>query len=95
MPGPGGGCLVGGCLVPGGLLWGGAWSWEVVTGPGGSVQWGEVPDPRGGVVSQHALRQTPPGEMTSAADGTYPTGMHSCFHLLISDFNTLNFFVKI
>ena len=32
----------------------------------------------GGLVSQHALRQTPPGEMATAADGTHPTGMHSC-----------------
>ena len=34
----------------------------------------------GGVVSQHALRQTPalPGETATAADGTHPTGMHSC-----------------
>ena len=28
---------------------------------------------------QHALRQTPPGEMATAADGTHPTGMHSCW----------------
>ena len=32
---------------------------------------------RGGA-SQHALRQTPPGETATAADGTHPTGMHSC-----------------
>ena len=32
----------------------------------------------GGWFSQHALRQTPPGEMATAADGTHPTGMHSC-----------------
>ena len=31
----------------------------------------------GGLVSQHALRQTPPGETATAADGTHPTGMHS------------------
>ena len=32
-----------------------------------------------GLVSQHALRQTPPpGETATAADGTHPTGMHSC-----------------
>ena len=36
----------------------------------------------GGLVSQHALRQTPPSperETATAADGTHPTGMHSCF----------------
>ena len=47
-----------------------------VPGPGGLL-WG-VPGP-GGLVSQHALRQTPPGETPTAADGTLPTGMHSCF----------------
>ena len=52
------------CLVPGGLLRGGS-------APGGVCS--------GGVVSQHALRQTPPpGETATAADGTHPTGMHSC-----------------
>ena len=52
----------GGCLVPGG---------------GGSA-----PGQEGGLVSQHALRQTAhpptPGETATAADGTHPTGMHSC-----------------
>ena len=45
-------------------------------GPGGvCFQGGLVP---GGLVSQHALRQTPPGETATAANGTHPTGMHSC-----------------
>ena len=71
-----------GCLVPGGLLLGGAWSWEGLL-PGGYLVQG-VPGPggclvQGGLVSQHALRQTPPGETPTAADGTHPTGMHSCF----------------
>ena len=36
--------------------------------------------PRYGGVSQNALRQTPhPQPSTTAADGTHPTGMHSCF----------------
>ena len=36
----------------------------------------------GGCVLQRALRQTPPPQQTAtAADGTYPTGMHSCFKL--------------
>ena len=40
------------------------------------------PRPRGCVL-QHALRQTPPPpqQTATAADGTYPTGMHSCFKL--------------
>ena len=53
-----------------------------VPGPGGggsgrmgAWSWGGL---RGGLVSQHALTQTPPGEMATAADGTHPTGMHSC-----------------
>ena len=54
-----------GVVVPG--PWEGAWSrrgWLV---------------PR--LVSQHALRQIPPptpGDTATAADGTHPTGMHSC-----------------
>ena len=43
-------------------------------GPEGSA-------PRGMLVSQHALRQTPPGETATAADGTHPTGMHSCLRV--------------
>ena len=61
VPGPGG------CLVLGG-----AESREV-PGPGGCV----CLVLGGGVVSQHALRQNPPGETATAADGTHPTGMHS------------------
>ena len=35
----------------------------------------------GGVVSQHAVRQTPlpPKQTATAADGTHHTGMHSCY----------------
>ena len=56
-----------GGLLPGGcLVQGGMSSW-------GGGAWS------GGLVSQHALRQTPLGEMATAADGTHPTGMHSCF----------------
>ena len=40
----------------------------------------------GGGVSQHALRQTPQQQTATAADGTHPTGMHSCYHLLLSNF---------
>ena len=43
--------------------------------PGGGVPGpGRVPGP-GGAWSG----QTPPGETATAADGTHPTGMHSCF----------------
>ena len=52
-----------------------------VPGPGGvllpgNVLWGGCLV--GGLVSQHAMRQTPPGETATAAGGTHPTGMHSC-----------------
>ena len=36
------------------------------------------PTPGGGV-SQHALRQSPLLLTATAAGGTHPTGMHSCF----------------
>ena len=94
LPCPGGGCLVlGGAWswggVPGpreGLHLGGAWSQgRLVLGgclvlggawcQGGLEPGGSGP---GWVVSQDALRQTPPRETASAVDGTHPTGMHSC-----------------
>ena len=61
----------------------GAWS-SGVHGPGGGGCVCMVPREGAwsqGVVSHHALRQTtlPLGEMATAADGTHPTGMHSCF----------------
>ena len=55
----------------------GAWSLGVVHGPGWCMVLGGVPGP-GGLVFQHALTQTTPGETATAADGTHPTGMHSC-----------------
>ena len=73
---------------------GGAWSrgglvLGVGSGPGGGVcswggtwsQGGAIP---GGLVSQYALRQTPLGEIATAADGTHPTGMHSCSVLFLN-----------
>ena len=46
----------------------------------GSVRVGLQAQARG--VSQHVLRQTPPRpQMATAADGTHPTGMHSCIHI--------------
>ena len=66
-------CLSTGGVGGGGLLPGGAWSW------GCAWSWGVCLVGGGGLVSQHALWQTPPpGEMATAADGTHPTGMHSC-----------------
>ena len=43
---------------------------------------------QGGVASQHALRQTPPPrETATAADGSHPTGMHSCLNYYFSSGN--------
>ena len=51
VPGPGEVPALRGCL-----LWGGAWSWGVPAPEGGCLLWvGGV----GGLLSQHALRQTP------------------------------------
>ena len=48
--------------------------------PGGGVS---RPTPRGWGewISQHALRQASPEQMATAVDGTYPTGIHSCFKI--------------
>ena len=60
-----------GCLLEGGA-W--SWGWGVCSRgclvPGGVCSWG------GWYPSMHSL---PPGETATAADGTHPTGMHSCF----------------
>ena len=67
-----------GGLVQGCLVWGVAWSGRVPGPRGGAwFQGGLLPE--GCLVSHHALRQIPPmGETATAADGTHPTGMHSC-----------------
>ena len=74
VPGPGGmpgprGCLVPGeGLVPGGcLIQGGEGAWS-----GGCLVWGRMPGQGGRKGGE------PPG-MATAAGGTHPTGMHSCF----------------
>ena len=74
-----GGCLLlGGCLLQGGCLVQG------VPGPRGVSTPGTVPGPGGVCSGGHALRQTPPpGETATAADGTHPTGMHSCLDYLV------------
>ena len=50
------------------------------SGQGGrqAQAWGVQDQVWEGCVSQHALRQTPQ-QTATAADGTHPTGMHSCF----------------
>ena len=75
VPGP-----RGGYLVPGGGVLGPSWGVcsRGMPGPGGVCSWG--------VVSQHALRQPPPEETASAADGTHPTGMHSSSFLMSCQF---------
>ena len=74
------------CVCPqGGLLQGGAWSWGVsaLGGgllPGGAWSWGDVCSRGIGIPAcTEADTPRPPGEMATAADGTHPTGMHSCF----------------
>ena len=56
------------------------------------------PPPPWADISQHALGQTAPparhhlGQTATAADGTHPTGMHSCFHLnLTCDLSSIIF----
>ena len=62
--------------------WGGGEVCSLGSTPGGAWSGGSAPG--GGLVSQHARRQTlPPGETATAADGTHPTGMHSCFMCFI------------
>ena len=72
-----GGCLPGGVSRPGpGRLPGGC------PGPG----WGGCPGP-GGCIPRCTEADTPPPQQTAtAADGTHPTGMHSC-----SNINTPHF----
>ena len=75
-----------GCLLPGGcLLQGGACSWGVPA-PGGVYSWGcllpgGLPAPSGGRPPDH--------QTATVADGTHPTGMHSCYyHVLFLKFET-------
>ena len=46
---------------------------------------GGCPGPGGGL-SKHALRQTPPQQMATAADGTHSTGIHSCLIIFFIKF---------
>ena len=76
-------CLstVGECLVPGGLLLGGCLLWRGVCSWGGGLVPGRAWS--WGVGIPECTEADPPGEMAAPADGTHPTGMHSC---LSSDF---------
>ena len=70
------GAWSGGYLVPRGvwsggcLVLGGTWCRRAV--------WSREGVCSRGVVSQHALRQTPIQQTATVADGTHPTEMHSC-----------------
>ena len=70
----GGGCLVPGGSGPGGGVcsWGGGHLVPVGSAPGG------VPGPRRVGIPACTEADPPPGETATAADGTHPTGMHSC-----------------
>ena len=69
---PGGGAWSGGCLLQGGLLPGGC----LVLVLGVPDPWGSAP--RGAGIPACTEADPPPGETAAAADGTHPTGMHSC-----------------
>ena len=56
---------------------------------GGLLQ-GGVSAPGGGGIPACTEAETPPGETATAADGTHPTGMHSCFKIQL--LKSLNFF---
>ena len=76
---PEGGACSGGCLLPGGVV-------PVLEGfmlRGASSQGGPAPG-RWCLVLGGGLVETPP--TATAAGGTYPTGMHSCFTSLISQY---------
>ena len=82
VPGPG---RRGVCLVQGGG--GYAWSQGGVCLVRGLAWSGGWPGPGGGAWSLGVLVETP-SEIATAAGGTHPTGMHSCFknvaHLLLN-----------
>ena len=89
--GPAGGipaCLVAGLqgVTPAYLAWG-------VPGPGGELVWGVlclvwvVPAPRrvpglGGYLLWGAVERPPHQQTAIVADGTHPTGMHSCYSVV-------------
>ena len=90
VPGPGGSVCSGGCLVRGGLLLGRVC---LVRGgvpvPGGLVTGGCL-GPGGGSGPGGCLVETP--GIATAAGGTHPTGMHSCYK---GNYIDLNFRVPV
>ena len=90
MPAPGGYQLLGGCLLLGGVLSGGLLRGCLVL-VGSALGGAGVPGPRG-VGIPVCTEADLPGEMATAADGTHPTGMHSCSSSLYAYFKTANFY---
>ena len=80
-----GGCLVWGVSGLGGVCpWGDVCS-RGVSAPRGVSALGEVSAPGGGVVSQHALRQTPPppcGQTDACKNITFATSLRTLINLL-------------
>ena len=64
IPAVGGGACSRGVPAPG------------VSAPGGCLLWG-VPAPGGCLLGEGGV-ETPPKQAATVADGTHPTGMHSC-----------------
>ena len=78
VPGPRGVCSQE-VPAPGGRVWSGGCLVLGGSAPeGGVCSWG------GGGIPAYTEADLPPGETASAADGTHPTGMHSCFKYFIA-----------
>ena len=86
VPGPGG-CLIWGVSGPsGGTCSGGALSRGGICSVGDWSRGGSAggPGPKGvcsGGFPECTEVDTPPQQMATVADGTHPTGMHSCFKM--------------
>ena len=76
VSGPRGGLVWGGVSAPGGVVWSRGW---LLRGGGcsGRAEWWCLL--RGGWYPSMHWGRPPPGETATAADGTDPTGMHSCY----------------
>ena len=88
VPGPRGVCP-GGVPGPGGACSRG------VPGPKGSALGGGCLVPGGGGIPACTEAEPPPGETATAADGMHPTGMHSCYFLLLVKVNDVFIAFKI
>ena len=69
-----GGLLLGGCLFHGGSAPGGVCSWGGCLLGGGSAP--------GGVPAAGGSVEPPRKQTATVADGTHPTGMHSCLRMI-------------